>query len=257
MMPNAPHAVCGVRSGRSTGAEDDHGEGDSRRAGTVVDRQVTTLARTNRITRRALLIGAGVAAGAAIGATLVERALHHAPEGASAGPPYGIDNWPGLDWHLFSETSPWVAPLDKTSVDPRSDVYISSLRLGRPSGACGIETTLRLGVSALFRASDGSPLPDRPSRDALHVRATHRRSPDPRAERDATLRPLRRGGVRDRPGRRLYVPVPTHGRRRRSEDDQRLARVPPRDVRLRVQHGRGAADRACSRSAPRNWPPDT
>jgi hypothetical protein len=153
MMPNAPHAVCGVRSGWSTGAEDDHGKGDSRRAATVVDRQVMTLARTNRITRRALLIGAGVAAGAALGATLTERALHHAPEGASAGPPYSIDNWPGLDWHLFSETSPWVAPLDKTNVDPRSDVYISSLASDGPPAPAGSKQLFGWGFPLYFGRS--------------------------------------------------------------------------------------------------------
>jgi hypothetical protein len=116
---------------------------------------VTTLAQTNRITRRALLIGAGVAAGAAIGATLVERALRHAPEGTSAGPPYGIDNWPGLDWHLFSETSPWVAPLDKTSVDPRSDVYISSLVSDGPPAAAGSKQLFGWGFPLYFgRATD-------------------------------------------------------------------------------------------------------
>lgn len=154
MMPNPPHAVCGVRSGRSTGAEDTTRR-EGRRAGTVVDRQVTTLARTNRITRRALLIGAGVAAGAVIGATLIERALHHAQEGASAGPPYGIDNWPGLDWHLFSETSPWVAPLDKTNVDPRSNVYISSLVSDGPPAPAGSKQLLGWGFPLYFgRATD-------------------------------------------------------------------------------------------------------
>ena len=108
------------------------------------------MARTNGITRRTLLIGAGVAAGAAIGATLVERALHHAPEGASAGPPYGIDNWPGLDWHLFSETSPWVAPLDKTSVDPRSDVYISSLVSDGPPAPAGSKQLFGWGFPLYF-----------------------------------------------------------------------------------------------------------
>jgi hypothetical protein len=116
---------------------------------------VTTLARTNRITRRALLIGAGVAAGAAIGATLVERAFRHAPEGTSAGPPYGIDNWPGLDWHLFSESSPWVAPLDKTSVDPRSDVYISSLVSDGPPPPAGSKQLFGWGFPLYFgRATD-------------------------------------------------------------------------------------------------------
>jgi hypothetical protein len=116
---------------------------------------VTTLAWTNRITRRALLIGAGVAAGAAIGATLVERALRHAPEGTSAGPPYGIDNWPGLDWHLFSESSPWVAPLDKTSVDPRSDVYISSLVSDGPPAPAGPKQLSGWGFPLYFgRATD-------------------------------------------------------------------------------------------------------
>ena len=113
------------------------------------------MARTNRISRRALLIGAGVAAGAAIGATLVERSLHHAQEGASAGPPYGIDNWPGLDWHLFSETSPWVAPLDKTNVDPRSDVYISSLVSDGPPAPAGSKQLFGWGFPLYFgRATD-------------------------------------------------------------------------------------------------------
>lgn len=113
------------------------------------------MARTDRITRRALLIGAGVAAGAAIGATLVERSLHHTPKGASSGAPYGIDNWPGLDWHLFSETSPWVAPLDKTNVDPRSDVYISSLASDGPPAPAGAKQLFGWGFPLYFgRATD-------------------------------------------------------------------------------------------------------
>jgi hypothetical protein len=104
----------------------------------------------NRITRRAFLIG-GAAAGVAIGGALAERALHHAPEG----PGYGIDNWPGLDWHLFSETSPWVAPLDKTNVDPRSEVYISSLVSDGPPAPAGPKQLSGWGFPLYFgRATD-------------------------------------------------------------------------------------------------------
>ena len=55
------------------------------------------MVRKDRITRRALLIGAGGVAAAAIGATLAERLLHHAPEGTSVGAGCGIGDWPGLD----------------------------------------------------------------------------------------------------------------------------------------------------------------
>ena len=113
------------------------------------------MARKDRITRRALLIGAGGVAAAAIGATLAERVLHHAPEGASVGAGCGIGNWPGLDWHLFSETSPWVAPLDKTSVDPGSDVYISSLVSDGPPAPAGPRQLFGYGFPLYFgRATD-------------------------------------------------------------------------------------------------------
>src|SRR5439155_17393093 len=113
-------------------------------------RQVSTLARLNRITRRAFLIGAGAAA-AALGATLGERVLQDAPEGTGC----GIGSWPGLDWHLFSETSAWVAPLDTTNVDPRSDVYISSLVSDGPPAPAGPRELFGWGFPLYFgRATD-------------------------------------------------------------------------------------------------------
>ena len=41
--------------------------------------------------------------------------------------PYSIDNWPGLDWHLFADTSVWNTPLDTSKIDPNSDVMIRTL----------------------------------------------------------------------------------------------------------------------------------
>jgi hypothetical protein len=41
--------------------------------------------------------------------------------------PYSIDNWPGRDWHLFSDTSVWNTPLDTSKVDPNSAVMIRAL----------------------------------------------------------------------------------------------------------------------------------
>src|SRR5687768_14148738 len=40
---------------------------------------------------------------------------------------YSIDNWPGLEWHMFSDTSVWNTPLDKSKVDPNSAVMIRTL----------------------------------------------------------------------------------------------------------------------------------
>jgi len=115
----------------------------------------STVARKDRITRRALLIGAGGVAAAAIGATLAERVLRDAPEATSVGAGCGIGTWPGPDWHLFSETSPWVAPLDKTSVDPRSDVYISSLVADGPPAPAGPRQLIGYGFPLYFgRATD-------------------------------------------------------------------------------------------------------
>ena len=45
---------------------------------------------------------------------------------------YSIDNWPGLDWHLFSDTSVWNTPLDTSKVDPNSDVMIRTLMSDGP-----------------------------------------------------------------------------------------------------------------------------
>src|ERR687883_1394450 len=39
------------------------------------------------------------------------------PEGGM----YSIDNWPGVDWHLFADTSVWNTPLDTSRVDPNSE----------------------------------------------------------------------------------------------------------------------------------------
>lgn len=40
---------------------------------------------------------------------------------------YSIDNWPTASWRLFSDTSVWNTPLDKSKVDPNSDIYIASM----------------------------------------------------------------------------------------------------------------------------------
>jgi hypothetical protein len=115
-------------------------------------RQMSTSARKDRVTRRAFLVGAGIVVGAAVASTLVERVARHGPPAlkASGRPPYGIDNWPGLDWHLFSETSPWVAPIDKGNVDPRSDIYISSLVSAGPPGSAGPRQLFGWGFPLYF-----------------------------------------------------------------------------------------------------------
>ena len=45
---------------------------------------------------------------------------------------YSINNWPGLDWHMFSDTSVWNTPLDKSKVDPNSAVMIRTLMSDGP-----------------------------------------------------------------------------------------------------------------------------
>lgn len=86
-----------------------------------------------RMTRRGFLKRAGATA-AAVGAAGFGSTMLGT---VSAQRPYSISNWPGPDWHLFSDTSPWVAPLDKTNIDPMSDVYIASLVADGPPAPAG------------------------------------------------------------------------------------------------------------------------
>jgi hypothetical protein len=70
---------------------------------------------------------------------------------------YGIDNWPPYDWRLFSDSSVWNTPLDKTKVDPKSDVYIHTLcSFGPPD----VQTTKKMQQWAfpLYFGRESDPL---------------------------------------------------------------------------------------------------
>jgi hypothetical protein len=104
------------------------------------------------LTRRAFLIRAGAAAATTVGVAAVGSKML---ETASAEAVYSISNWPGTDWHLFSDRSPWVARIDKAKVDPKSDVYIQSLIADGPPGAAGSKQLAGWGFPLYFgRARD-------------------------------------------------------------------------------------------------------
>lgn len=68
---------------------------------------------------------------------------------------YSIDNWPGLDWHMFSDTSVWNTPLDKSKVDPNSAVMIRTLMSDGPPKDITAEVRSMWGFPFYFaRAQD-------------------------------------------------------------------------------------------------------
>lgn len=99
------------------------------------------------MTRRDFVKGAGVAAATVVGAAAIGSAMLAT---ASAERPYSISNWPGPDWHLFSDASPWIAPIDKTDIDPRSDVYVASLVADGPPRPSGPEHLAGWGFPLYF-----------------------------------------------------------------------------------------------------------
>jgi hypothetical protein len=69
--------------------------------------------------------------------------------------PYSIDNWPGLDWHMFSDASVWNTPLDTSKVDPHSAVMIRTLMSDGPPKDITPEVRSMFGFPFYFaRAQD-------------------------------------------------------------------------------------------------------
>ena len=70
---------------------------------------------------------------------------------------YSVDEWPGPRWHMFSESSPWVAPIDKSQIAVGSRTMIAKMVGEGPPASWDPATRAKWGVPLYF-ARDTDPV---------------------------------------------------------------------------------------------------